>query len=427
MKSDWKIPHSSQHESAVLGAALDGGFEEALDMGVGPDHFHGQIHKKIWNAAAKLADAGSPVNIMTVKDSTEGCGMLLNELLDQGYSPSMLGYYVPKLEETRLKRSVFLRYYNALEHFSHDMSAKELLQRLENDFYEVTKANSGSTDQKEGWKRLLGQLEDACKGGLPDYTLKTGIGALDAILGGFEPSSMNTLAARPGCGKTAFAIQIMKNAAQRDDRVVYWSYEMGFDQIASRLIANVSGEDIKHFKETGHGDINKIATASSACTRLPITIEDKTLSLNRVRSMARRMAREKNVKLFILDYLQIITASHRYNSNVEKVSDYSRTIKMLAMETGVPVLCLSQMNRQIDMSEREPSLSDLRESGAIEQDSDTVSFLHQPDKANDSRVDIIVRKNRHGRTGKVELEWTKWNGRFSAVDRSKELTTTSPL
>jgi len=97
------------------------------------------------------------------------------------------------------------------------------------------------------------------------------------------------------------------------------------------------------------------------------------------------------------------------------------------METGVPVLCLSQMNRQIDMSEREPSLSDLRESGAIEQDSDTVSFLHQPDKANDSRVDIIVRKNRHGRTGKVELEWTKWNGRFSAVDRSKELTTNSPL
>jgi replicative DNA helicase len=94
-------------------------------MGVGPDHFHGQIHKKIWNAAAKLADAGSPVNIMTVKDVTEGCGMLLNELLDQGYSPSMLGYYVPKLEETRLKRSVFLRYYNALEHFSHDMSAKD--------------------------------------------------------------------------------------------------------------------------------------------------------------------------------------------------------------------------------------------------------------------------------------------------------------
>lgn len=427
MNRDWKIPHSQQHESAVLGAALDGGFEEALEMGVGPDHFHGQIHKKVWNAAAKLADAGSPINIMTVKDSTEGCGMLLNELLDQGYSPSMLGYYVPKLEETRLKRSVFLRYYNALEHFSHDMSAKDLLQRLENDFYEVTRANSGATNQKDGWKKLLGKLEEACNGGLPDYTLKTGIGALDAILGGFEPSSMNTVAARPGCGKTAFAIQIMKEAALRDEGVVYWSYEMGFDQIAGRLLANLSGEDVQHFKKTGLGDVNKIATAASQCTRLPIIIEDKTLPLNRVRSMARRMAREKNVKLFIIDYLQIITASQRYNSIVEKVSDYSRTIKMLAMETQVPVLCLSQMNRQIDMSEREPSLSDLRESGAIEQDSDTVSFLHQPDRNDGNRVDFIVRKNRHGRTGKVELEWCKWNGRFSAVDRSKELSSQSPI
>jgi len=139
------------------------------------------------------------------------------------------------------------------------------------------------------------------------------------------------------------------------------------------------------------------------------------------------MAREHNVKLFIIDYLQIITASQRYNSIVEKVSDYSRTIKMLAMETQVPVLCLSQMNRQIDMSEREPSLSDLRESGAIEQDSDTVSFLHQPDRNDGNRVDFIVRKNRHGRTGKVELEWTKWNGRFNAVDRSKELSSQSPI
>jgi replicative DNA helicase len=121
---------------------------------------------------------------------------------------------------------------------------------------------------------------------------------------------MNTVAARPGCGKTAFAIQIMKEAALRDEGVVYWSYEMGFDQIAGRLLANLSGEDVQHFKKTGLGDVNKIATAASQCTRLPIIIEDKTLPLNRVRSMARRMAREHNVKLFIIDYLQIITQQH---------------------------------------------------------------------------------------------------------------------
>ena len=95
-------------------------------------------------------------------------------------------------------------------------------------------------------------------------------------------------------------------------------------------------------------------------------------------------------------------------------------MKMAAMETGVPFITLSQMNRAIDLSERAPALSDLRESGAIEQDSDTVSFLHQPDKANDSRVDFIVRKNRHGKTGKIELEWTKWCGRFEPIDKSTE-------
>jgi replicative DNA helicase len=143
--------------------------------------------------------------------------------------------------------------------------------------------------------------------------------------------------------------------------------------------------------------------------------------------MARRLTKQKNVKLFIVDYLQIVPPAYRNQNKVVEVSEISRTLKMAAMETGVPFVTLSQMNRMIDMSDREPSLSDIRESGAIEQDSDSVSFLHQPDREDQTRVNFIVRKNRHGKTGKAELEWTRWNGRFRGVDQSHEQGNKSPI
>lgn len=428
MKTDWKIPHSLQYENAVLGAALEGGFEEAVELGVQSDHFHGALHKKVWDAAVKLSEQNNEVNYLTVRDQSQGAGMLLNNLCSEGYPSSMLSYYYPKLEEVRVKRSVFERYWNALENFKEDLPSKELLNRLESDFYEVTKSSAGVRDQKTGWRSLVEVLEEASKGGLPSNGCKTGIGAIDAILRGFKPGSMNTIAARPGCGKSALAVQLMLEAAQRDDHVVYFTYEMPFAQIGERLLGNLTGEDIGWYKESGKGDIRKIATGASTLTRLPITIEDQpSINVNRIRSMARRLTKQKNVKLFIVDYLQIVPPAYRNQNKVVEVSEISRTLKMAAMETGVPFVTLSQMNRMIDMSDREPSLSDIRESGAIEQDSDSVSFLHQPDREDQTRVNFIVRKNRHGKTGKAELEWTRWNGRFRGVDKSHEQGDKSPI
>jgi len=419
--SDWKIPHSSADEDAVLGAALEGGFDRAVDLGVTADHFHGIHHRKLWEAACDLSEHSVEVNYISVRDKVKSAAMLVNKLCSDGYSPTMLSYHFPRLEETRLKRNVFQRYWNALENFSEDLPAKELMQNLENDFYEVTKASSGRTDQREGWLGFIDGLQAAFPNGLPSTGCKTGIPPLDAILRGFKPGSMNTIAARPGCGKSAFAVQLMLEAASRGEHVVYFTFEMPFDQIGARLLSNYTREDIGWYKESGRGDVNKIVAGAGYCAKLPVTIEDNVqINANRIRSMARRMAREKNVKLFIVDYLQIVPPSYRNQNKVVEISDISRTMKMAAMETGVPFITLSQMNRAIDLSERAPALSDLRESGAIEQDSDTVSFLHQPDKSNDSRVDFIVRKNRHGKTGKIELEWTKWCGRFEPIDKSTE-------
>ena len=231
---------------------------------------------------------------------------------------------------------------------------------------------------------------------------------------------MNILAARPGRGKTSLALQIALEVAQRGDHVHLWSYEMPYNQLATKAITYMSGEDVAHYLETGLGNQNRILLATDRFFKLPLTIVDRTdTTIHDIRSAALRSAKENNSKLFVIDYLQLIPSGRRIDNRVQEIGMISRELKKTFMITGVPGLVLAQMNRSIEGRESLPRLSDLRESGSLEQDSDTVSFLHDnPDDKTDDTT-LLIRKNRHGATGKVAMVWTKWMGKFECVERAE--------
>ena len=311
---------------------------------------------------------------------------------------------------------MFLRYYETMRRIADDdVTTASLIESMEQDFFAATTSHASKKNQKEAWRSLIELLEEAHPNGLKTIGLHTGMGPIDDIIRGFKPGSMNVVAGRPGGGKTAWALQVALNTAIAGEHVVVWSYEMPHAQLGTRLIANHSGEDMGHYLETGVGNLPSIIKAAQACASAPIHIEDRVdLNIAQLRSQARRFAKEMNTKLFVVDYLQLVPPAYRSKDRVREVGEISQHLKKAALETGVPFLVLAQMNRSIEERNGEPRLSDLRESGSIEQDSDTVSFLHM-DENEPEFLQFLVKKNRHGRTGKVGLNWTKYNGRFRAV------------
>ena len=416
-----EIPFSDRAEKGLIGCCILGAYSDAVAAGISERHFYGLNALEAWRIMADLVEAGAEINEVNVTAKAPKLGMWLYEAIEKAPTASNLGFWLPELQDTATRRMIYQRYYDALHAVSDpDTDTKALLAKLESDFFEITANHSGkASDQKKRWRDFVELLETAYPNGLPSTGIRTGMDAVDDILRGFKPGSMNTLAARPGCGKTALACQLALNAAMQGKQVVYWSYEMPFEQVISRMVANHSGEDLGHYMETGQGDTAKIIQSTKAIAQSKIIVEDQVdTNITQLRSQARTHARERNAELFVVDYLGLIPPAYRGKDRVREVGEISQALKKSALETKVPFLVLCQMNRSIEERSGEPRLSDLRESGSIEQDSDTVSFLHM-DPNEDQLTQLLVRKNRHGRTGKVGLNWTKWNGRFSAYNEPK--------
>ena len=319
------------------------------------------------------------INAVNVGNDCKDIGMYLFDALEKAPTAINFRYWLPDLLSVAKRRAVFLRYYHTMGMIADDdVSTERLLETMEQDFFAVTAGNASKKNQKEAWRELIGLFEQAHPNGLPSTGLRTGLRSIDDIFRGFKAGSMNTIAGRPGGGKTALALQIALNTAMNGDHVVIWSYEMPHAQIGTRLVGNHSGEDMGHFLETGScADIHNIIKATHACESAPIHIEDSAdINIAQLRSQARRFAKENNTKLFVVDYLQLVPPAYRSKDRVREVGEISQHLKKAALETGVPFIVLAQMNRSIEERNGEPRLSDLRESGSIEQDSDTVSFLH---------------------------------------------------
>lgn len=253
----------------------------------------------------------------------------------------------------------------------------------------------------------------------PDYTLYTGITDLDKMICGLHKQELTIIGARPGVGKTTLALQIAEHIAERGTETAIISLEMSDTQVIQKLISRRAR--INSYKmrmgtlETK--ELEQIGVVSAEIAELPIHLITKARTIQHIENIARKLKNKNNLGLMIIDYIQLIKNKGKFNSREQEVADITRTLKLLSLELNIPIVGLCQLNR--NAARQEPTLADLRESGAIEQDADNILFLYQEAESTETVVDITLKlaKQRAGETGKIDLKFNKANSEFKGVTR----------
>jgi replicative DNA helicase len=406
-------------QEGLIGCALLGASEDISGSGISTASFIDPKCRQVWVAIEKLIDENKEVNTVTVHSETKLDPLWLGALPDKGPTALNWTYHLQNVKESCGRHQLWELCQMAASHATAGNSPSEITAELEAGLLRANGAashihESGSDD----WKEFCDLLADAGRG-TASNGLSTGFLAIDAFLRGLRGGTMNTVAGRPGTGKSALAANIAMSVAKSGGKVLVFSAEMKTAEYIARLVAIESGEDVQGYLSNGWMDsAEPIADAVKLCHKLPIGIVDSTtIHTSAMRSYARKVAKTK-LDLVIVDYLQLYRPPGKSYSRENEVSQVSRAMKLLAMECDVPVIVACQMNRAIEGRESEPRLSDLRESGSIEQDSDTVSFLWRDEKA--QQLKFCLKKNRTGPTGNVGLEFTPYCQRFRELPSINE-------
>ena len=435
-----QMPHSLEAEQAVLGAMLIDAtcIKEVMDK-LRPDDFYLKQNRDIFETIQSMFLYSKPVDGVTVAGEME---------LNGTYDPNTTRNYLVTLLETTPTSANVLEYADivrdkslmrevrrAAENISRMVDdgtggASNVLDAAEQGIYAVRRGRSSQGMERIGavLQGLLDHLNElSASGGKTLPGLSTGLSAVDNKISGLNKSDLVLLAARPGMGKTSFALNLVLNVAKATNKAVaVFSLEMSKAQLVTRILSSESLVELKRLI-TGNlreSDWMKIADAASNLSRLDIQIDDNPLLT--VADMNAKCRRVENLGFVVIDYLQLMTSaggkSYSGENRQQAVSDISRMLKIMAKELQVPVLCLSQLSRANEKREdKRPMLSDLRESGAIEQDADIVMFLYRDDYYNEDSekhniAECIIAKNRHGETGKVELRWMPEYTTFSTLE-----------
>jgi len=431
-------PQSIEAEQSVLGAVLidRDAIIEIADF-LKPEDFYRQAHARIYAVMLDLSERREPIDVVTVSESLERGGDLeaiggrayLATLSNQTPTAVHAAQYARIVERKAVLRNL-IGAAGKIAGIGYEDPAEvgEAIDRAEAELFAVSERRVSA-----GFSILRSLLHDAYD--RLDYLhahrgeisgIRSGFGDLDALTTGLQKSDLVILAARPSVGKTSFALNIAEHAAVRDKKSVgVFSLEMSKEQLVLRLLSSVSGIDSQRLR-TGfleELDFARIAPAMNALSEAPIYIDDTpNITTMELRTKARRLQAEAGLDLVIVDYLQLMQSSTttRDANRVQEVSEISRGLKALARELKVPVLALSQLSRQPEMREsKEPRLSDLRESGSIEQDADLVMFLYrEKDRGSDDQqaegevVKLKLAKHRNGPTGEIDLWFKKAQTRF---------------
>ena len=443
-------PQAIDIEKVVLGALMiDKDAFTVVSEIIKPETFYEARHQKIYEAVQSLNLQEKPVDIMTVTEELRHKGTLeevggpsyIVELSSQVASSAHIEYHAHILAQKFLARQL-IQFASMIETdaFDETVDVDDLMQKAEGALFEISQKNmlqdyvqiDTIVDQAH---QLLLQAANR-EGGLTG--VPSGFRKLDDITAGWQPSDLIIIAGRPAMGKTSFALSIAKNiAVDYRKPIAFFSLEMNNVQLVNRLISNVcsipgnkilNGQLTPDEWERFDSNIRKMQGA-------PIYVDDTPgLSIFELRTKARRLVREHNIEVLLIDYLQLMHANGmRFNSRQEEVSTISRSLKSLAKELNIPVLALSQLSRAVEQREgvegKRPQLSDLRESGAIEQDADMVLFVHRPEyyhilqdeKGNDlhGMAQIIIAKHRKGATGDVLLNFRGEYTRFANPEDAK--------
>ena len=423
-----QMPHSPQAEQAVLGSMLidSNCIKDVMDQ-LQPGDFYLRQNREIFETIYSMFIYSKPIDGLTVVGEMEKNGLCnentrayLVQIMELTPTTANVMEYVKMVQEKSLMRAVATAAADITAMVQEGTgTAAELLESAEQKIYAVRRGRSSqnmvtiSVVLQEVMERLA---ELTATGGNQLPGLSTGLSAIDHKINGLNKSDLLLLAARPGMGKTSLALNIALNAAKESNKTVaVFSLEMSRDQLVTRILAS-EGLIENTRLVTGNlreSDWVKIAEAASTLSRVDIRIDDNPLLS--VADMNAKCRRLDNLGLVVIDYLQLMTSaggkSYSGENRQQAVSDISRMLKIMAKELQVPVLCLSQLSRANEKREdKRPMLSDLRESGSIEQDADIVMFIYRDDYYNEDSekrniAECIVAKNRHGETGKVELRW----------------------
>ncbi len=414
------LPHSREAEEAVLGAVLlnpDSYFEVAQI--INPEDFYIIRNRWIWEAFIHLHEKRTPIDFLTVNQELEQSSQL-NEVGGSAYLTSLLNQtptsmhaeaYAQMVEQFSIRRRM-LSSANQLAQLAYnqaqpvetilDEAEKSIFglseRRIKHDVMPIKTALTGYYDQVEELSKRKDEI----------FGVPTGLIDLDRLLGGLQKSDLLIIAGRPGSGKTGFLLSVAKNAAQKHKKhVAVFSLEMSTQQLIQRLIAQETGIDTQRLRsgKLDGDDWDKFTKAIGALEETVIFLDDTpALTPLQLRTKCRRLHLEHRLDLVIIDYIQLMSSDTRTENRVQEVSYISRMLKVLARELNVPVLAAAQLSRAVEQrTDKRPVLSDLRESGSLEQDSDIVMFIHRPDaldkdEAKQNAAEIIVAKHRNGPT-----------------------------
>jgi len=436
-------PQNLDAEMSLLGAVLID--EETLaDISehVTANDFYDKRHAIVYAAMMRLYEKNRPVDLLTLteelkrKNELEAIGgsAYITELTNYVPSAAHAEAYAELVGQKAIRRRLIKASADISElGFDEETSTQELLERAEAELFSVSDQSlkqdlvsiesilTESFDRMEELHRNKGSLRG----------VRTGYRDLDNMTAGLQRSDLIILAARPAMGKTTLVTNLAYNVATiAKQSVLFFSLEMSKEQLVDRMLADASGVDAWNIR-TGNlsdEDFSKLSEAMGEMAEAPIFIDDTPgVSVLEMRTKARRAAHEQPLGLIIIDYLQLMQGSGRNDGNrVQEVSEISRGLKLIARELNVPVIALSQLSRSVESrSPQVPQLSDLRESGSIEQDADIVMFIYREDYYNPETdrqhiTDLIIAKHRNGPTGKVELYFHPERLRFTSVDRKHE-------
>jgi len=420
-------PHNLEAEQAVLGGVfLDPKIYNSLYDIVKKDDFYYPAHSIIYDVFGQLSTASQPIDLVTVGDYLKQKGLLadiggapyLGELAQSVISAANALHHARIVRDSSVRRSLITASSTIIsDSFESGKSVDELLDESQASIFAITERTQGKlfASSHDILARVFDDLVKRAERKELVTGVDTGYHRLNEITAGLQPTDLIIIAARPAMGKTAFALNVaMRAAVASEVPTAIFSLEMSMDQLMMRMLCAWGKVDLSRLRRgyLDDDDWTRLHMAADHLSPAPIYIDDTpALGTMELRARCRRLKAEKGLGLVIVDYLQLMRASRRIDSREQEISDISRNLKGLAKELHVPVVALSQLNRKVEeRTNKRPLLSDLRESGAIEQDADVIMFLYRDevynkseDNPNKGKAEVIIGKQRNGPTGHVEL------------------------
>lgn len=432
-------PQAIEAEINLLGAMLMDRevIGEVVEL-LKEEEFYRESHRKIYRAMLNLWERNEPVDLVTLSDELNKGGNLsgiggatyLTSLLSPLPPPSNARYYAKIIREKSALRSLIAAGHQIIKMgYEQIGEVSDILDRSEQLVFNI------ASKRVKGGFTLIGEMlkhadvEALCTHKPHITGVATGFSELDEKTAGLQPSDLIIIAGRPSMGKTALALSIVQHVSVKEKiPTAIFSFEMSQPQLVIRLLCAEARVDVHKLRigKLNREELPRISLAAGALREAEIFLDDTTpMTVIEMRAKARRLKAKHNIGLLVIDYLQLIEGSHNLDNRQQEISEISRSLKSLAKELNIPIIALSQLSRATEIQKRRPQLSDLRESGAIEQDADLVLFVYRdeyykPTEDNEGIAEIIIGKQRNGPIGTVQLAFLKQYAKFENFSRIRE-------